>query len=694
MSPEQASGVDVVDARSDQYALGCVLYEMLAGEPPFPGTSAQAIMARKVTEEPRSVRTVRRTVPEGVEQVLERALATSAADRYATVEEFAEALEKGVGAPTRKTVARRVLLAVTMLAVLVGALVLGQWLRPGGIDSRYPRTAIAVLPFENRTTDESQAYFAGSLHDEVLTQLMKVAALRPISRTSVLGYAQTTKPLDTIAVELGVGTIVEGSVQVEGERLRVNVRLIDIETGEPLWAERYERTLDDAFAIQSEMAQQIVAALGAALTEDEASAIAAAPTDNEEAYRLYLQGEEYRRRPGWLPENLQIAQQLYEEALALDLEFALARARLSEVHGAMYHFKHDASVARRERQRDEAEAALRLAPDVPQVHIAVGLAHLWGGHEYERALEEFAIALEGLPNDAELMYYVGVSNRRMGNFDETLVAFERAAQLDPRDVRLFLDLGAFTNWTVRQYAEALRALDRALTLAPDLDVARVDKGWLWFEWRGELDTLRVVLDRLPPDGDLGIHLGSVVKERAELLLLERRADSLLNLLETAPGPVMGHQTDFFPTSLYAGWAHQLRGDDRAAHASFDSARVLLDSVVLELPDDWRVHVARGLALASLGRPEDALDEALWLEQSPVYRDDAFFGPVVAALRAKILVGAGEAEEALNEIERVLAGGGPYNSAHFLRLDPRWDPIRDHPRFQELLVEYAQPQPVR
>ncbi len=684
MSPEQASGVEVVDARSDLYALACVLYEMLAGEPPFPGTSAQAILARKVTEPPRSVRTVRRTVPEGVEQVLQRGLATSAADRYVTAQEFVQALERGVTAPTRTTVTQRVLLGGTLV---------GQWLRPGGAGSNHPRTAIAVLPFEDRTADESQAYFASGLHDELITQLAKVAALTVIGRTSVLSYVGTTKPLDTIAEELGVGAIVEGSVQVEEERLRVNVRLIDAATGENLWAERYNRTVNDLFATQSEIAAQVVTTVGAALTEDEASAIAAVPTDNDEAYRLYLQGEVYRRRPGLRQEDLEIAQKLYEQALRLDPEFALARAALSQVHGSMYWFRYDPSAARSERQVEEAEAALRLAPDLPQAHFAMGAVH-YVTRDFPRALEEFAIALEGVPNDVETWFWIGTAHRRLGNWEEVFAAFERAAELEPRDAEVLQDLGGVTFRVTHRYADAVRAIDRVLTLVPDFHMAAMDKGWVYIEWRGELDTLRAALDRLPQEEELGMYLGSATLQRAMLLLWGRQADSLLGLLAAARPSVMGPYIEFSPPSLYAAWAHQLRGDRVAARASFDSARTFLDSVMQDLPDEWTVHAARGLALAGLGRREEALREARWLEQSAVYREDAFFGPIVAVNRAWILAQAGAADTALEEIEPLLTGPSVFVTGPTLRLDPRWDPIRDHPRFQALLEQYADPQPVR
>ena len=320
MSPEQAAGSTSLDGRSDLYALGCVLYEMLAGQPPFTGPTAESLVHQHLCAVPRPVTDVRPTVPGWLTAVLQRALAKAPADRFTTGAQLAEALarrEAGEAMPTMAApttgssttpppvtpsvphgshAARRwaIFAAALGLVVLVsGALYLSRsvW-RPAAAAAR-PRTAIAVLPPQNLSAAGPNAYFAGGLHDELLTQLSKVASLKVISRTSVMGYQGTTKPLRQIADELGVGSIVEGSVQVVNGRLRVNVQLIDAATDQHLWAERYDRTLDDAFAIQSEVAQKIVAAVGAALSGDEQGRITTAPTANAEAYRLYLQGLEY-----------------------------------------------------------------------------------------------------------------------------------------------------------------------------------------------------------------------------------------------------------------------------------------------------------------------------------------------------------------------------------------------------------------
>src|SRR6266487_1883273 len=292
VSPEQVAGAGDVDGRSDLYSLGCVLYEMLAGQPPFTAPTAESLVHQHLSVAPRPVTDLRPAVPRGVDRAISRALAKAAADRFSTGSEFAAAIADRETSDTRATArvvaprARRAWrLALLAGAAAVVAVVTLLVLHPGRqapapAKPAHARSEIAVLPFQNLSAEGPQAYFAGGLHDELLTQLAKVAALKVISRTSVMGYQGTSKLLKQIATELGVGSVVEGSVQVVGGRLRVTVQLIDAATDEDLWAERYDRTLDDAFAIQSEVAQQIVTAVGAALTIAERGNVTAAPTAN------------------------------------------------------------------------------------------------------------------------------------------------------------------------------------------------------------------------------------------------------------------------------------------------------------------------------------------------------------------------------------------------------------------------------
>ena len=582
------------------------------------------------------------------------------------------------------------LVAMGVLVLGAGALALGRWAAPGrgsrSAPSAYERTAIAVLPFQNLSEDGPHAYFAAALHDELLSQLAGVANISLRGRTSVMGYAGTIKTIREIGEELAVGTIVEATVQILDERLRVNVHLIDAATDEHLWAERYDRSLDDAFEVQSDIAQRIVAAVGATLSSTEAGSMAAAPTDSPEAYLLYLQGLEYHRRPGYLRRNLEIAQELYERAVALDSAFALAHAALSKVHGSMAWHRYDRSPERLAWQREAAETALRLAPGLPQAHFAMGSVYYRGLMDWRSALEHYRIALEGLPNDAGVWERIGYTYRRLGEWDHALRMYERAAVLDPRSANIFGDLGAGTLRALGRYEEALEAYRQALRLAPDATVYDLFSAYTWLMWEGRLDSLGAVLGRHPPEADFSIW-GTASRWRALLLLWERKPDGVLALLERTTLTAFDSRFFYQPTALFAAWAHELGGDGAAAKEAFESALALLDSVVAVIPEDWRVRSSRGLALAGLGRRQEAGEEARWLQESQVYGEDAYDGPELAQERARILARIGETDAALAELAPLLAGHS-WLSAHTLRLDPSYDLIRHDPRFQALLTKYA------
>jgi eukaryotic-like serine/threonine-protein kinase len=706
MSPEQASGSRDLDGRSDLYSLACVLYEMLAGVPPFAGTTAESLAHQHLNLAPRPITELRPAVPAAVAAALQRALAKAPADRFNPVAQFGEALGAGgsgqttaaalAGVPAGQRPRRGPLVvgiaAVVVVAVVAGAIFLrGQHKAPPApMVPVHTRAEIAVLPLQNLSAGGPHAYFAGGLHEELLTQLAKVASLKVISRTSVMGYDGTKKPLKQIAAELGVGSIVEGSVQVEGQRLRVNVQLIDAATDEHLWAERYDRALDDAFAIQSDVAQQIVKAVGVALAAGERQAIVEPPTKIAEAYRLYLQAEEYRRRPGWVRENLQAAQVLYERALASDPGFALAHAGLSYVHGAMFWVGYDASPGRSHGQRAEAETALRLAPGLARAHLAMGLVHYWGHRDYARALDEFQTALRSAPNDAEPWALVGYVQRRLGNWAAVDSAYQHAAALDPRNADVQAVLGGDVCSLTHRYPEASRAYEQAIALAPDYEGAALSHGLVRVWWKGDLNAFRQALRAVPADADLGGGV-SAFTSHAYLLLLERKTDSLLALLRTAKSRthVAGNPQVLQP-DLWAAWAQRLRGDGPAARSAFAAALAAVARQSDAGQDGWMVHAVRGLALAGLGRKADALAEAWWLQQTTVYREDHWDGPGVVEERAHILAEAGDADAALDELERLLREPS-WVTVPALRLDPRWDAIRDHPRFKALLVKYADPE---
>nr|MBA3543660.1 hypothetical protein [Chthoniobacterales bacterium] len=329
--------------------------------------------------------------------------------------------------------------------------------------------SIAVLPFEDLSADNTNAFFASSIHEDVLVSLSKIADLKVISRNSVMQYRGTGRDLREIGRALGVKAVLEGSSRRDGRRARINVQLIKADDGAQIWAENYERDITDAFAIESDVALRIASALKANLSSLEAARLQHAPTKNGEAYLRFIEAKNLYQDYRKLQPDLDKAEHLYAEAIALDPGFALAYARLSELEN-VYHTMYDPSPARREKARGAARQALRLQPDLPEGHMALGLDY-WrvalgaDDFDYGKALEEFAIAQRGLPNDAEICGYIGRVERHQGKWAESTAHLKKAASLDPNSVEPWHRL--FYNYELtKNYAAAAEALDRAIALAP------------------------------------------------------------------------------------------------------------------------------------------------------------------------------------------------------------------------------------
>jgi TolB-like protein/DNA-binding SARP family transcriptional activator/Flp pilus assembly protein TadD len=567
--------------------------------------------------------------------------------------------------------------------VVLGAFAAGRWLKQHATGPLPPRTAIAVLPCRNRTADSAHAYFAGGLHDEILSRLNGVASLRVSGWQSLTEYQETSKSPRQIARELGVGSIAECSVEVTGNRLHVNVLLIDPVTLVHLWASTYDTTLDNVFAVQSDIATQIVAKVGATLTSAEATAITEAPTQNKQAYAFYLQGRDYFWRPGFLRQNVESAQQLYQQALALDPAFALAHAALANLSLLMLHL-YDPSPTRLELARREAALALRLAPDLPQAHLAAGLVRYNTG-DPRGALVEFKLGRHGAPNDAELWDWIANVNLDLGNWDSALVAIDHARRLDPRNANLLQGVGDTYHY-LHRYREAIEAYRSEIALAPDVPQARLSMAWSYILWKGQFDTLRAVLRGLPLDAEAGLGGGRILVSRMALFSMERRPDSVLSLLRIAPWAVGGSSDATLARTTTAAQAYILRGDTAAARATYDTAALILDARERAHPEDAGVHRERGEVLAWLGRRPEALREARWLQQSDAYRQDRD----VALGVGLILMRVGQVDSALPHIERAFAGPSS-STAPMLRVFTEWDPFRRDPRFQALLAKYANPE---
>ena len=366
-----------------------------------------------------------------------------------------------------------------------------------------PEKSIAVLPFENRSDEKENAYFADGVQNEILTNLAKIGDLWVISRTSVMQYKSgAPRNVREIGQQLGVAHLLEGSVQRAGNRVRVTTQLVDARSDTQQWAERYDRDLADVFAIQSEIAKAIADQLKAKLSPQEKARVEEIPTANTEAYVYYLRANQIERNPDTLLEDYKIAEGLFVQAIELDPNFALAHARLASIHAEIFHY-YEPTDTRRTRARTEAETALRLEPNLAEGHFALGQCIYWMDKDYDRALEQFEIASRLSPSNADTRRLIAAIERRQGKWQEALEAYERVAKLDPQNPSTAREL-MYTNSSMRRWPEAARWAERMRALAPTSLVAKIQSGYIDFQWKGDTRLLKSTLDQIPaavdPDG--------------------------------------------------------------------------------------------------------------------------------------------------------------------------------------------------
>ncbi len=559
-------------------------------------------------------------------------------------------------------------------AVAAGWLLMGG--KPKGESGDSPFVAsVAVLPFTNMSADAENEYFSDGITDDIITQLSRIANLKVISRTSVMGYKGTDKNMRQIGDELDVATILEGGVRRQGDRVRINAQLIDAQNDAHLWAQTYDRQLEDIFAIQSDVAQQIALALEATLTPEARRGIEATPTSDVEAYDFYLRGLEYLSR-GWEKEDLEIAIQMYERAIELDPAFALAYAKQATAHAWMYWFDHDLSQERVARAKAAADRALRLAPDLPEAHAALGWYYYHCRLDYENALRQFGIAQESAPGNTDVLLAIGAVQRRQGKFERSVRNLARAAELDPRSAILANEV-AFTYLVLRQYDEAERYVDRAISVQPDWWVPYFSKVTLYLQRQGEIEKAKAVLERASGNVDPSLLLSRLAADRTVFAVLGPEYREEFNRLDlAAPG------TD--TASYYLAKAQMSGGGTDVGRAYYDSARAFLEGRVKRHPDDPDSRSRLGIAYAGLGRKQEAVREGVkGVELHPISQD-ALDGPYYVVTLAEIYVLLGEHDAAIDQLEQLADVPMSY-TANWLRLAHTLEPLRDHPRFQELLA---------
>ncbi|HET9012631.1 MAG TPA: hypothetical protein VFN38_12490, partial [Gemmatimonadaceae bacterium] len=656
MSPEQSVGDQAVDSRSDIYSLAVVVYEMLAGAPPFTGPNPRAIMARRLTGTPPPLAPLRPELPPAVEPAIARALARQPADRFDTAADFAVTLcgrgeepppEPEEPAPTARRPWRRYVAAAALaIPLLVGAVLGARRALRRDAPPPSDQQMLVVLPFRN-LGDSADAYFADGLTEELTSRLASVGGLRVISRTSAEQYRTSTRPLKEIGAELGAGYVLEGSVHLDhggtgASRVRVRPRLISVADDSQLWSEPYEVELTEVFRVQSEIAERVSRSLHIALAAPEREVLAAAATRDPVAYDFYLRGNDYLGRSNQ-EADLASAASLYTQAVEADPGFAAAWAKLARCHTQIYWHYFDRTEARLTMAKTALDSAVRLAPGQPETHTAMGFYRYWVLLDYEGAIREFEAALRLQPSNSALLQAIGYVERRRGRWEESLGRFVEALRYDPKSGQRSFDVG--DNYlSLHMFPEADHYLERATTLSPDWPNPYIYRAWLHVAWRGDLARGREIiaqgLSRIEP-GRFAVALQTGDRISASLVTADSAFWPMLDGLslatfagDTVRYHLLKAETDAFRRNLSAERAHG------------DSARLLIEPRLKLMPNDAKILATLALAYMHLGRHADAIRSGERAAGLLPLENDAVSGPYVHAYLARVYASAGRYDKAI------------------------------------------------
>ena len=547
--------------------------------------------------------------------------------------------------------------------------------------------SVAVLPFENLSSDKENAYFADGVQDEILTNLARIADLKVISRTSVMQYKSgAARNLREIGQQLGVAHLLEGSVQRAANRVRVNAQLIDARTDAHLWAETYDRDLADVFAIQSEIAKTIADHLQARLSPEAKAAIEERPTADLAAYDLYRHAKSLidnilLSEPG---KDLFEALRLLDQAVEHDPSFFLAYYELAEAHDAIYQLGFDHTPARLVLADAAIQSLRRLHPDAGETHLALAKHLYWGYLDYDRARQELTAAQQALPNNALAFLLAAYIDRRQGRWEESTRNFEHASGLDSRNAVILQQL-SLNYENLRRYADMAAILDRALMLSPKDVALRVQRAAVALSWHADPKPLHATIQTILAENPNAATI--LADQWLPLALYERDPAAAERALAAMP-PGGCHESGIpFSNTWCEGLVAHMRGDQPAARAAFTNARKELEKMVREQPEYAEGICALGVTDAALGNKEDAIREGQRaVELMPVSKN-AIEGPLLIKYLALIYAWTGDKDLALEQLAIATRIPGYLSYGH-LRLHPYWNPLRGDPRFEKIVASLA------
>jgi TolB-like protein/Tfp pilus assembly protein PilF len=700
MAPEQAVGNNAaVGSATDVYGLGAVLYELLTGHPPFAGGTTYETIRLLLDSEPRQPRLLNRKIDRDLSAVCLKCLEKNPRHRYSSALALAEDLKRwlrhepirakrsGFFTRAQKWVQRNRIIAALMLLSLILAAGLSLMIWERESVRRIP-AGIAVLPFENLSDNKEDAFFADGVQDDILTKLAKIADLKVISRTSVMGY-RGKRDLRQIGRALGVSHVLEGTARRDGGKVHVNAQLVDTRTDTGVWADGYDRDLKEAFAIPTQIAQKVAEQLRVKVSTAEKAAIERKPTDDLTAFDLYAQARNLLATPIFSATgdaNLLQAVNLLNQAVERDAEFFEAFCQLAHAHDLLYFLGNDRTPARLAMADAAAQAASRLFPDAGETHLAHA-ENLYRGYlDYDGALAELEAAVQSLPNDPRIFELEGYIQRRQGRWEEAIRNLERAADLDPRNV-FTLEQLALSYQLLRRYAETESLLDRILTIEPNNLEIKAARAFVELDWKADTRPLHQLIEEVRATNPGTTQ--SIVNYWLFCALAERDAAGAREaLIASGENPItLANENVVFSRPFVEGLIARMTNDDAKARSAFTSARLEQEKIIGVEPNYGPALCVLGLIDAGLGCKEEALREGSRAVDLLPVKKDAVGGAEIVKYLAAIAASVNDKDLANDQLA-IVADRPSSISYGQLKLLPFWDPLRGDPRFEKIVASLA------